>query len=583
MSFIGFGIYGLLRRTGLPYLFSAVTAGMIMIVYTLMIGASVSAVRALIMFLIRAGADVCGRDYDLPTSLSVSAVSVCMFQPLYLQDAAFQLSYGAVLGIALFSPVFADMLCISWRNGMSNRKETEKLRKHLRNTGKKIFSGAGTALSVNCLLMGPLLYFYFEIPVYSVLLNLFVIPGMSLLMGAGLAGSFLAQIADPAGGAVLVCCKVLLTACDRICSFASDLPGNRLVTGRPSILWLAVYYFILTAIYVWYRYIKKNTGKDEDSLQNRISGRKLGLPGIMIICAGAVMPYVCRAENVYREDVCISVLDVGQGDGIFIQSPSGVSCFIDGGSSDTADPGTYRIEPFLLSRGTDELEYVFLTHGDEDHLNGIQEMIRNQKFGVRIRTLVLPPDKFLDQKLIRTAYMARENKIRVVQIKEGDRIKVKEKERFFTLTCLGPQEDLEAEKGSNEASVVLELSYGAFSMLFTGDVEGTGEASLMESPYLKRCTVLKAAHHGSRSSGSEEFLQIVRPAAAVISAGRDNRYGHPHRETMERLKKAGCAVYSTQDYGAITILTDGEKVRINGWLDTGKKNLRRESVFPSLR
>ena len=114
----------------------------------------------------------------------------------------------------------------------------------------------------------------------------------------------------------------------------------------------------------------------------------------------------------------------------------------------------------------------------------------------------------------------------------------------FGLTCLAPDHSLPAGTEGNAASMVLELSYGDFSMLLTGDLEKDGEKSLVESGNLKQCTVLKAAHHGSGSSGTEDFLDIVRPSCAIISAGRDNRYGHPHPETLERLEKAGCTVYS---------------------------------------
>ena len=151
-------------------------------------------------------------------------------------------------------------------------------------------------------------------------------------------------------------------------------------------------------------------------------------------------------------------------------------------------------------------------------------------------------------------------------MKPGDKISESLSESEFMLTCLAPEESLSAEKGSNAASMVLELTYGDFSMLFTGDLEGAGEEALTESGKLKTYTVLKAAHHGSRSSGSEKFLHTIKPSVALISAGQENRYGHPHPETLERLEEAGCAVYSTQDYGALSVWADGTRVKIDGFL-----------------
>lgn len=342
------------------------------------------------------------------------------------------------------------------------------------------------------------------------------------------------------------------------------------MTGQPDILWLAVYYGALAAAYLAYRWLvyrkKKQEAGRKDFRQSEKYMWALKLPGIFLLGLAAAMPFVCRGGYERPGGVRITVLDVGQGDGIFIRSASGKAYFIDGGSSDVSSPGAYRIEPFLLAEGTDTLEYVFLSHGDSDHLNGIAEMLANQRMGVRIRTLVLPPETFHDEKLKETARTALANGTRLAVMKPGDKISESLSESEFMLTCLAPEESLSAEKGSNAASMVLELTYGDFSMLFTGDLEGAGEEALTESGKLKTYTVLKAAHHGSRSSGSEKFLHTIKPSVALISAGQENRYGHPHPETLERLEEAGCAVYSTQDYGALSVWSDGTRVKIDGFL-----------------
>ena len=117
----------------------------------------------------------------------------------------------------------------------------------------------------------------------------------------------------------------------------------------------------------------------------------------------------------------------------------------------------------------------------------------------------------------------------------------------------------------NGASLVLDISCGDFDMLLTGDVEGEGEEAL-EQRLKKTYDVLKTAHHGSRNSTSESFLQKASPSAALISAGRDNRYGHPHQETLDRLRREGCSVYQTAQSGSVTIVTDGRTMRIRRFL-----------------
>ena len=226
------------------------------------------------------------------------------------------------------------------------------------------------------------------------------------------------------------------------------------------------------------------------------------------------------------------VLDVGQGDGIFMRGPEGGTYLVDGGSSDVNKVGQYRLEPFLKSQGVGMLDYVLISHGDNDHMNGVGELIERQNIGVKIGTLVLPVKEVWDEALEELARKARNRGIRVVMIEPG--LSIREGEMM--LTCIQPgnmeikSEDAESRqtnavpgtgstglKPGNEASMVLAVQYGEFDMLLTGDVEGEGEMQLikqLEESYLD-CTweVLKVAHHGSKNSSAKEFLRQVQPSS----------------------------------------------------------------------
>lgn len=576
MTFLGMGIYNLLRKAGCGFTISGLTGGVLLILYSLMIGAGVSSLRALIMFMVRIGAEITGRDYDLLTSLFLSAAILCFRQPLYLTDAGFQLSYGAILGLALFSPVFSEMFGCAQVSDRKRRLERRKTGRIARVQSKGftvllwILNGLSTSLAVNVFLLGPLLWFYFEVPPYSVFLNLIVIPVMPVAMGAGVAGSALSLMSDAAGGAVLQICGGVLRSYDQVCTWAGMLPCNRFVAGKPDAPWIVVYYLVLAGLWILFKYI---AGKREQEEEKRKSGNKISnksrkpcrLPGCAILSFAAGMALVCRGGFRLPDEAQVTVLDVGQGDGIHIRHDS-FNCLIDGGSSDISSVGTYRLEPYFLSQGVDTLDYVFVTHGDDDHISGVREMLENQTFGVKIRNLVMPPSEYHDEKLIELAQIAAKNGTRVSIMDSGDGITTgaAEEEKGMVLTCIGPESGLEVEPG-NETSLVLDLSFGEFDMLFTGDVEGSGEESLISSGLLRDYDVLKAAHHGSKNSGTEEFLQITAPEYAVISAGKDNRYGHPHAETLQRLNDAGCTVYSTQDNGAVMIRSDGVTMTINGF------------------
>ena len=257
----------------------------------------------------------------------------------------------------------------------------------------------------------------------------------------------------------------------------------------------------------------------------------------------------------------VTVLDVGQGDGIFLKSPGGMTCMIDGGSSDVKNVGQYRIEPYLLSKGVGTLDYVFISHGDSDHTNGIEEMISRQKIGVKMKTLVFPKESVWDESLKKLAIYAIENGVQVAVMEQGQEIE----KQGMKILCLCPGSDYSGGTG-NGASMVLSVSYREFDFLFTGDVEGIGEEKLCESieKYCpeKAFEILKAAHHGSRNSSSETFLQKVRPKYTIISAGIENSYGHPHRETIERLEKTGSRILATANCGGIEITVEfGGKIQ----------------------
>ena len=274
----------------------------------------------------------------------------------------------------------------------------------------------------------------------------------------------------------------------------------------------------------------------------------------LLFCLG------CKLEQNLQDKMEVVALDVGQGDSLYIRSPSGSHYLIDGGSSDVSNVVKYRIEPFLKSKGVGTLDYVFISHGDEDHLNGVRELLENQLLGVKIDTLVLPPEQLLDETLTELAKTALDHGTRVVTVQCGEQIT----DEDVVLTCLAPTKEYQGESG-NASSMILSLQYREFDMLFTGDVEGDGEKALSDSGLLKHYDVLKVAHHGSKNSTSDEFLAQVSPAVALISAGRENRYGHPHAETIEKLESCGSRIYSTQTGGAILLSTDGKEMEMKNF------------------
>ena len=527
LSFIGIGAYRIFRRMTGSYTAGGIAGILLLVLYVMMIGFTVSAVRALVMFLFRVGADMTGRHYDSPTALAAAAAAVLLWRPLSLYDGGFWLSFGAVFAMIIVLPIFKGLPV----------------------------QGFWASVSINLTILPVMLFYFFEFPPYSLLLNLFVIPLMSAMLLLGLLGSAAYAAGIPIAVFGLRICKVILWLYEKCCEIGMGIPGARMIAGKPRLWQIAAYYILLAAALVFLRRLRRKEIKKASGMET--TGRIKIMPLLALAAGIFILTFRFGEEG----RLSVTILDVGQGDGIFIQGPAGGTYLIDGGSSDIKKVGQYRIEPFLKSRGVGKLDYVLISHGDSDHMNGVADLIERRKIGIEIGTLVLPMQEAWDESLCSLADMARQAGIQVAEIGPGQGIQEKEAALF----CIQPAKGDEIQPG-NEASMVLALSSGEFDMLLSGDVEGKGEELLTErltkTEQARTWEVLKVAHHGSRNSTSERFLQSVQPAFAIISAGEQNRYGHPHQETLVRLKERGIKIYSTQDKGAVMIEVKDGKMTI---------------------
>ena len=292
-----------------------------------------------------------------------------------------------------------------------------------------------------------------------------------------------------------------------------------------------------------------------------------------------------------RGGLRITCLDVGQGDGIVLEMPGGGVFLMDCGSSSQKNVGQYQLLPYLKSRGITVLEGIMVSHTDTDHISGIQELLDFMAKGlssVKVKKLLLPawaesiqgyddpgkqdPENTQGEK--KSLYGNEEKKdgagalpelaeragVEVIFAGEGDGMSFGEVEMRF----LAPMENASGED-VNEEGLVMELRYRTFRGLFTGDIGEETEQDLLQAGALSDIYFLKVAHHGSRYSTCGEFLEVVKPELAVISCSDSNTYGHPSPETVERLEESGARIAYTMKSGAVTVRTDGEKIRAEGF------------------
>ena len=256
----------------------------------------------------------------------------------------------------------------------------------------------------------------------------------------------------------------------------------------------------------------------------------------------------------------IYYLDVGQGDSELIRLPGGENILIDTGTGETAD----KLVSLLQELGVKRVDHLIATHPHEDHIGGMESVVRK----IPVGKIYMP--KVADKQIPTTRTYEglidaiSDKKMKITQAKAGMTIPLSGQAKLELLAPNGTQYD-----DLNNYSVVAKLTYGQKTFLFTGDAEKLSEKEMLGKNYDLKCDVLKCGHHGSSSSTSAAFLKAVSPQFAVISCGLNNDYGHPNKEVLSRLQKAGVKVYRTDLQGTILARCDGRSITF----ETGQKSL----------
>ena len=560
LAIIGGGIYLMIRRAGAGYGKAGMISAVLVISYGIMTGSSGSAIRAVIMIGCLWLAAVKGRSYDTLSALGAAALILLYRQPYLLYHSGFELSFGAVLAISGLGGWMQSFLELerAWEKTLL------------------------ISLSVQIVLTPIVLYHYFQHPLYGIFLNLLVIPLVSILMYSGILGIVLGSFWIQGGVAAVGAGHYILRFYELLCEFAEGLPGYSLVLGRPSPGSLVMYFGIHgmgTAVVLFCirgrsAFIRaKSPARCNDHLAeshfrtrvSSISCKPMILMyffGIYALSFAVLVPRPVKGLEV----VC---LDVGQGDGLLLRTGKR-AVLIDGGSSSQKKLGDIVLEPYLKSRGISWIDYAVVSHGDSDHINGLIYLLEESK-DIGIGTLVLPVMGKGEEVYENLTALARREGADVVYMKTGDWVETGE----LTLTCLYAGEDF-GGKDRNSHSLVLCGDYKGFHMLFTGDMGEGQESSLvrlaeqegtLQDIHLNHVQILKTAHHGSRTSSSEVFLDRLKIRLAVVSYGEGNSYGHPSPETMARFREQGIAVLETGKKGAITFKTDGASLEVHAFLE----------------
>ena len=534
ISILGMGLYKLIKRVGFGIWPAGIFSLAVMLQYGMMTGGSVSTLRAVTMFLIAMGARITGRIYDMPSAVSVTAMMILAESPAYLLDSGFLLSFGCVLGICVAS----ERIC-----ALAGAKRK----------GTKVFC---ESVALWLVTLPVMLKFFGEASLAGLVLNLAVLPSVGVVLAGGVAAMILGFVSIPTGRVMIFPARVLLFLYERLCELAGRSRWCTWIGGEPEIWQITIYYAILVAVLLIGQYIK-------ESDQTKISRKQhiLRISGIVLL----ILSILTLGKQSFRysfknQTLQITCLDVGQGDGILIRTPDNKHYLIDGGSSSQSELGRYCLLPALKSMGISCLDGIFISHTDKDHLSGVQELLEYMEKGlttIRAAYLVLPgwtgpPEAWTD-----LASAAQKAGIKTVTGNAGNIIR----SGAAAFEILWPESTARG-KDVNEEAMVMELTYGDFRMLFTGDIGADTEKKLLSAGCLNDIDCLKVGHHGSGYSSSEEFLKKVKPELSIISCSSTNTYGHPSPETVKRLKDCGSQIEYTMKNGAIILETNGKNLRI---------------------
>lgn len=565
ITMIGTLFYQLLFLMELPHLAASALSCAATILYCIFTGAPPSAVRAAIMFLVMTGARLLYRTYDSLSALSLAAIIMLACNPGLLFYSGFQLSFGAVVGAAALYPALLRIFPADyWRKGSRRKLLFERF-----------LQTSLSWASISLFLFPLTAYYFYEVPMLSFLPNLIIVPCMSFVMILGILGIVVGYFVFLPARIILLPVDAALHTFAFLTHLVRQIPGSTMITGQPSLWQLAIFYF---CIYAAAKMIglhadlqegrQRKKGSDQAAGKRRkgnafffwyrIPTHAMPRLAVLFLLAGLGILFV-RIRPAFQ----MSALSVGQGDCLEWQQADGTTYLMDGGSTSEDLVGKYRIIPYLKQQGIREVEGIFLSHDDADHVNGIEELLQaiaDDETAIRVKNVFLPVWLKGTEAGCRLAEQAQAAGADVRYLQQNDRI-VSGK---MKITVLHPLRNGRGEREGNAGSMVLKVTWGSFDALLTGDLEGLGEKEIL--PLLGDMDYLKVAHHGSRYSSSDQFLAIVKPEIAVISAPRVSVYGHPHKETLERLEKAGARTLVTRDCGMIRVIVRGGTYRIQTYV-----------------
>ncbi|HZN01873.1 MAG TPA: DNA internalization-related competence protein ComEC/Rec2 [Pyrinomonadaceae bacterium] len=603
ISFIGGLVFLMVRRLTKRRLVQFVVPSTVVWAYSLAVGAEASVVRAALMFTFAGFASLVFRQASSLNALGGAALVLLVWSPKELFDPSFQLTFLSVLAIVVIAwplllkssaigawhptsatpyppacsralRAFCELLFWSerqWQQELDRSSHHCRLFKvrlaawlerwHLQRCLRYVFGAVVVSASVQLVLL-PLMIFYFHrLSLASLVLNIVV----SVLLAVLVAVALLALLVSWAP------LFKLANAIDWLMVHSVDpfsklgLASLRLpeYSGHAALLY-AVYYLPLLVLVIALSHWQPLASQAERRCKLDRFVIPVATVQLVLLAVLLLHPLSSGRSN---GNLRIDFLDVGQGDSALVTMPDGTTLLVDGGGrpSFAATTDTTRrigetvVSEYLWWRGLSEIDYVMATHADADHIDGLNDVLKN--FSIRAALVGRAPAN--DPEFDKFSKTIAETRTHLETIQAGDVIRFGDVE----VSVLWPP--AEGIGSDNNDSVVLRIKLGERSILLTGDIEKAAERSLIASTELKT-DVVKVPHHGSKTSSTDDFVQSTKPTYAIISVGRNSMFGHPHKDVVDRWQANGATVLTTGTSGTITVTTNGYDLSLKTFIQPQK-------------
>ena len=451
-----------------------------------------SVTRACIMAILTLVSEILYKKADIYTNISISALIILLYNPYSLLDLGFKLSFGGTIGIVIFMRF------------IKKKQEEPKLLNYIKQM-------ALVSICANIIIIPIIMNNFNTVSLTFLVSNILASPILAIIVIVGFSIIIISIISHSLSNLLVFWLNPILNLLIKISSFCSKLPFAKILVVTPYIFNIIFYYTIILYLVNY------------NELKQFIKKKTVILLSIILILSNFIF-------YILPQDLKIYFIDVGQGDSTLIVTPSKKTILIDGGGSESFDVGEKVLLPYLLDRRIRKIDYIMISHFDTDHCKGIFTVIENLK----VKNIIISKQAEKSENYKKFKEIVANKKINIILVKAGDKIKI---DKYIYFKILFPTEKLIMQNPLNNNSIVSQLNYKSFKMLFTGDIEEIAEKEILNLQKDKlKSTILKVAHHGSNTSSTQEFINSVKPELALIGVGKNNTFGHPSECVVEKLR-----------------------------------------------